>query len=168
MKNSIVSLYERLCLEIQAFPAIFLTLFALLVLLVLLIFIIHVLFVFSRWKKRAFERKILKNEEKRKVEFALPERENSFIRARLNVLRVEEVKENLRFPLCFSYVDGMLKSLSACPLIFSEKIELQNMQELLQTLINKDFFTSNEVKKLNDTFNRLLKLSAKYDVDVKA
>ncbi len=110
----------------------------------------------------------------RKVQYALPEKENTYIRARLhtvlkgdglldkngNVLREKGVQENFRA----EYVKKLLMKLQKAPLTKAERLELHEVSLLFSAYLKKSDWTAQDIRALNDIFSYLLKLSAKYTI----
>jgi len=108
-------------------------------------------------------------EQSRRLQFASGQ-DNSFIRARLNVLCsengtdgfVEETGEELK--LRFVYAKKLLGKLRGVSLSVAEKLEVEEMEKILGLYRQKETFVSEDVRLISETFSRVLKLSAKYGV----
>ena len=104
----------------------------------------------------------------RKVEFTLPDRENTFVRARLstalNLAFCEEETREERIAIEFSQALEMLKKIKIAPLSPAETIELGQMQSDFSAYQKRETFSAKEVAAINEKFARLLKLVAKYAV----
>ena len=104
----------------------------------------------------------------RQVEFALPDRENTYVRSRLaTVLNTESTEEQEReetLPITFTHAQSLLRSLWFAPLSQAERLEMQTLEDDLKKYGERTHFSSKDVRKLNDLFARLLKLSAKHGV----
>ena len=110
----------------------------------------------------------------RKVQYALPEQENTYIRARLhtvlkgdgildktgNLIKEKGVQENFRA----EYVKKLLAKLQKAPLTKAERWELHEVTLLFSAYLKKSDWTAQDIRALNDIFSYLLKLSAKYTV----
>ena len=104
----------------------------------------------------------------RQVEFALPDRENTYVRSRLaTVLNTESVEAQEceeTLPITFTHAQSLLHSLWFAPLSQAERLEMQTLESDLKKYGERTRFNSKDVRKLNDLFARLLKLSAKHGV----
>ena len=116
----------------------------------------------------------------RKVQYTLPEKDNTYIRARLNqalntanipICKAEEanlIKQT--FPkgdkedIHASYARKMLEKLQEAPLTKVERLEMQEVARLFSALLKKSRWTVEDVRLMNDMFSYLLKISAKYAV----
>ncbi|MBO4940373.1 MAG: hypothetical protein J6D30_05085 [Clostridia bacterium] len=105
----------------------------------------------------------------RKLEFTLPDRENNYVRARLNTTlqctdRGEKKAGETTPVLRLEYVKKLLTSVRNAPLTMTERLEAEDMTKLFNVYLSKSKWTSEDVRAVNDLFSRLLKLSAKYAV----
>lgn len=125
------------------------------------LFIFYLFSLISRRKKR-------RKSANREVEFTLPDRENTFVRSRLSTVLNREFckaeRQEEKLAIEFSQALKMLDKISIAPLSAAEKIEVGQMQSDLHTFEEKQTFSVREVSSINETFARLLKLSAKYGV----
>lgn len=126
------------------------------------------LFISAKRKAKKAERaRIL-----RQLQYTLPDKDNSYVRARLNTaLRtptdyvdgVEKERENSPV-LRLEYVRKLLTAVRNAPLSHAERVEAEEMTRLFSAYIAKSKWTPEDVRVINDLFSRLLKLSAKYAV----
>lgn len=104
----------------------------------------------------------------RELKFTLPDRENTFVRARLSTVLnyefLEDERQEEKLAIEFSQALKMLDKVLIAPLSTAEKIEAGQMQADLVAFESKELFSAKEVSAINDKFSRLLKLSAKYGV----
>ena len=120
-------------------------------------------------KKRVAERKANRQKLKRKLQFTLPDRENAFVRARLNtVLKVEEQEgeestENP--PLKLGYASTLLKGLKQAPLSPAERLQAEDIESAFSMYLQKEGWTAGDLRAVNDLCSSLIKLSAKYAVN---
>ncbi len=125
------------------------------------------LFIFSLFSLLSRRRKRRKNAN-REVKFTLPDRENTFVRARLSTVLNREFcqaqRQEEKLAIEFSQALKMLDKISIAPLSAAEKIEVGQMQGDLRAFEEKQTFSAKEVSSINEKFARLLKLSAKYGV----
>lgn len=105
----------------------------------------------------------------RRVEFTLPERENSYVRARLHTAlrtdglqNTQEAREE--FTVCLGYARELLAKVKGAPLSQAERLELEELEKLFALYFCKPKWTAYELRTVNDGCSRLLKLSAKYAV----
>ena len=106
----------------------------------------------------------------RKVQYTLPEKDNSYVRARLNValksqpcegsegMHGETIKEKVRA----EYIKQLLARLQDSPLTKAERLELQENAKLFSVYIQKTDWSAEDIRTINDIFSYLLKLAAKY------
>lgn len=110
----------------------------------------------------------------KKVQYALPEKENTYIRARLRtalkgdgildkdgiLVKEKSVQENFHA----EYAKKLLAKLQNAPLTKAERLELHEVSMLFSAYLKKHDWTAQDIRALNDIFSYLLKLSAKYTV----
>ena len=125
------------------------------------LFVFYLFSVFSRRRKK-------KKAPCRELKFTLPDRENTFVRARLSTVLnrefLEAERQEEKLAIEFSQALKMLDKICASPLSTAERIEVGQMQDALHTFEVKERFSAKEVSSINEKFARLLKLSAKYNV----
>lgn len=122
----------------------------------------------SARKRKRLERE---RQAERERQFTLPDRENTFIRDRLNttlrpsskprsaILYFVE-KEGVRL----EYSRALLTRLKRAKLAVGDRLETEEMSKKLTELMLKDGLTGKELRELNELFSSLLKMSAKYSV----
>lgn len=120
-----------------------------------------------RRKKR--ERKRRRAEIARRLQYTLPERENGFIRTRLNtVLSVKEKEddtgERVGKPVTLEHARALLSKVKAAPLTMAERLQFEELERTFALYIHKEDWMSEDLRAVNDLFSMLLKLSAKYAV----
>ena len=134
-------------------------------------FVYLLLSVSLKWKteKRAKKEKLV--QERRKAVFTLPDRENSFVRDRLNgSLRAEEEAVNEREynledgKLRLNHVRDMLTKLKAAPLSAGDRLETEEISRLITLYATKERLTAKEIRDLNDCLSAILKMTAKYSL----
>jgi hypothetical protein len=134
-----------------------------------------VLFVFSGaaylWlaialgiKNRVIERRKKRAEIKRRLQFTLPDRENAFVRARLNTVLKPEEETGDEPPLKLSYAGALLKKLKEMPLSPAERLQASEMENAFSLYLQKEGWTAGDLRAVNDLCSALIKLSAKYAV----
>ena len=104
----------------------------------------------------------------RKLKFTLPDRNNSFIQARLNtVLQPEnttEIEEGEKKTFRLEHAKQLLAKVKEAPLSKAERLEIEELSKLFNAYLKKYKLTSEDVRLLNEMFAYLLKMSAKYSV----
>lgn len=131
-------------------------------------------------KNRLKKRKPAKEAMRRRLCFELPDRENSYIRARLNTvfksdmvseeIGVECAEENVRAErnaYSFGYARSLLAKVKEAPLTMIERAQTEEIGKLFGLYLKKNTWNANDVTVLNDAFSSVLKLSAKYAVSDK-
>ena len=109
-----------------------------------------------------------RSEKPRQIQFTLPDRENAFVRSRLKTVLnrafCEAEREEERLAVEFSQALKTVEKLSLAKLSPAEQLEIYQMQSALKAFKRKEKFTAKEVSSINETFARLLKLSAKHEI----
>lgn len=122
------------------------------------------LFVRAKRKKRA-----RKEERYRQLQYTLPDRENTYIRARLNGAlhceREEGKVEKSAWKTEFSYARDLLAGLRAAELSATDRLQTEDLSRLLALYGKKEKLDSEDLPLVNDCFAALLKLAAKYAVN---
>ena len=128
-------------------------------------------------QERRIKRKLARADIERRLQFTLPQKDNTFIRERLNtVLRAPEKEEKTdvlneaddgvgateNFRL--SHARTLLAKLRETSLSAADRLETEEMSRLLATYMKKNRLTADDLRTINDTFVGILKLSAKYSV----
>lgn len=112
------------------------------------------------------ERKRRRAEIARRLQYTLPDRENTYVRTRLNTALTacqdEETVQALSVKL--GYARELLGKVQASPLSVGERLQTEEMGKLLTLYKGKDSWTVKEMNGLNEICAFLLKLSAKYSV----
>lgn len=138
------------------------------------------------WRARRRKRRAERERLARAVQFTLPEKENSFIRARLNtVLHVNERNENREIAtpqflerekeegtgeetkateLPLSHAMKLLTKLRQAQTSAADKLSVAELLVLITSYKNKPALTAGELRTLNDAFSAVLKLAGKYSV----
>jgi len=131
------------------------------------------LFLVLTIKEQIARRKARRAEVERRIAYTLPDRENHFIRTRLNTtLRMPENALNAdmgmlfdkKAPLQLHYVRRLFSQLKAAPLSGVERLQVEEMGKVLALYCFKDVWTTLDIRGVNDFCAMLLKLSAKYDI----
>ena len=117
-------------------------------------------------KKAVITRKKRRAEIARRLQYTLPQRENAYVRERLNTaLHVQESSvasktANVRL----GYARVLLNKVKAAPLTVAERLQTEEMGMTFTLYRGKHSWTAEELRGLNDLCAVLLKLSAKYTV----
>lgn len=113
-----------------------------------------------------------KEEKYRQVQYTLPDRENSYVRARLqSVLHTENGTErDIRdrasgWKTEFAYARALLARVRAADLTVTDRFETEELGRLLAMYAKKEKLTAADLQTVNDSFALLLKLAAKYAVN---
>ena len=123
-------------------------------------------------KRKKMERRRFRAEEGRRLQYTLPERENEFIRIRLNTVLKEPKKElnaylgggNLENPIQLRHAFELLNKVKSASLTTAERLQLDEMDKVFSMYVRKENWTSEDLRAVNELFALLLKLSAKYAV----
>lgn len=123
-------------------------------------------------KRRKRERKRLREEGGKRLQYTLPERENAFIRTRLNtVLNMQNDAfnadmggGNMEKPITLGHAWGLLVKVKSASLTAAERLQTEEIERGFSLYTHKESWTSADLCAINDLFAVLLKLSAKYGV----
>jgi hypothetical protein len=74
----------------------------------------------------------------------------------------QECEETL--PIIFAHAQSLVHKLWFAPLSQAERLEMQTIEDDLKKYGERTRFNGKDVRKMNDLFARLLKLSAKHGV----
>lgn len=107
----------------------------------------------------------------RQLQFVLPDRENTYVRSRLNtVLQVPDSRDYKQSgsgePVRLSYARKLLAKVQAEKLSAAERLQVEDIGKTFALYLQKPRWDSADLRTVNDTFACLLKLSAKYAVAV--
>lgn len=102
----------------------------------------------------------------REMQYALPQKDNTFIRSRLNAVSGEEkiVADGDELPLRYTYAKNLLEKLRLQNLSATERLETDELASVFAVYIKKERYTTEDVRLISEAFSRILKLSAKYGV----
>lgn len=132
----------------------------------------HLLFHVREKSMRKKEKKRrMQAELKRREQFVLPDKDNSFIRARLhtalqdaNTSLLQESNGVKQESFRFDYVRKLLTRLKNAPLSTAERLQTEDLEKTLGYCLQKERLHTDDVRLVNDTFSAVLKLAAKYAV----
>ncbi len=123
----------------------------------------------AAWRAAA-EGKKRRAEEKRRLKFTLPDKDNAYVRARLNTaLQAERTELDLdreSAGVRLEYTQKMLSKVKGATLSPIERLDVEEMSGVVALYAKKERWSSSDIRALNEVFARLLKLSAKYEVAV--
>ena len=96
------------------------------------------------------------------MQYTLPQ--NEYVRSRLQTVLegAEEEKEKRECKL--SYARRLLAKVKEAPLTVAEKLEAEELGKALALFVQRDRWTAEDMRRANDLFARILKLSGKYTI----
>ncbi|MBQ7924399.1 MAG: hypothetical protein IJ329_03740 [Clostridia bacterium] len=105
----------------------------------------------------------------RQMRYTLPQKDNTFIRARLNTVLqeespIEETENGEEIKLRFVYARKLLAKLRETALSTAERLETDELVKIFDLYRQKERFISEDVRLISEAFSRVLKLAAKYGV----
>ena len=125
----------------------------------------------SVWSIKIRQKKAAKIQAQRTVKMMLPDKENSFVRERLQqAMHITDIKDLPRAQTFFRflYVQKLLVKISEQPLTTPERLEVMEINKFLGANLHQQNWSIDDVRAVNDCFARVLKLSAKYEVELPA
>ncbi|MBQ7913313.1 MAG: hypothetical protein IJ308_08405 [Clostridia bacterium] len=120
-------------------------------------------------REKAWARRAHRREQVRKLQYCLPDRENTFVQARLNtVLNTTYGEDGLPVTeqIDFGYARQLLAALREKPLSVGEKLQAEDIGKSFGAYLQKPHWSVADLKAVNDAFSALMKLCAKYSVGV--
>jgi len=133
-----------------------------------IVFVSELIFLWVYCKKRRQKRKRERAERARRLQFSLPDKDNSFLRARLNnVLKTPDKDENFQSPIeadgvRFAYVQEMVQKALSAPLSSSDRFDLEETAKLFKAVSLREKWSDKDVRIMNDCCLKTLKVLAKY------
>lgn len=116
-------------------------------------------------RKRLQKRRELRELSVKKTEYALPDKENTLVRERLNtVLKTVTEEESAETYFRFVHAQKLLAKVREKPLTNAERLETEEMDALFHAFSKKEKWNFEDIRIVNEAFARVLKLSAKYAV----
>lgn len=121
-------------------------------------------------KRRRLKKQAERERVHRETVFTLPDRENSFLKDRLNTrLRPAEPNGTITVGaqecgLKLAAVRETLSALKAMPLSVAERLATSAISRGITACAVKDELTAEEVRQINECFCDMLKLAAKYSL----
>ena len=123
------------------------------------------LFGILLFKKRLQERRERRAEATRRLSYALPDRDNSYVKARLQTaLNAPEEAGAEKYNFTLAHARKLLAKIKESPLTAVERLETEEMSRLLALYVQKERWTADDLRIANELFARILKLSGKYAV----
>ena len=135
-----------------------------------LICILFLLVALINKVKKTAERKKERAERERRLQFALPEKNEEFIRARLDSVLNERVRKSdtevraLSKEYSFSYIKKLIALLKEKRTSSADKIQIEEYAHLIGVYAVKEKWTGDDLGVVNEAFARVIKLSGKYAV----
>ncbi len=136
--------------------------------------ITHAAFFLVMWgRRRISERRHIRAETARRLCYTLPDRENSYIRMRLNTtLHVRENElnadmggsEDLKKSIKLTYARQLLSKVKEAELTHAERLQVEETERVFSLYLAKERWDTKDLRAVNDLCASLLKLSAKYAV----
>ena len=124
-------------------------------------------------RRSILERKRRRAEIARRLCYTLPDRENTYIRARLNTaLQIPkealneymDASDALEEPVKLEHARILLSKVREAPLSRAERLQTEEMGKALSLYLRKEGWTIEDLRAVNELCASLLKLSAKYAV----
>jgi hypothetical protein len=117
-------------------------------------------------QKRKYHEGMERAEIVRRLQYTLPQKDNGYIRERLqNSLKIEDVEiERRKVCVRLGYARALLGKVKAAPLTIAERMQADEMDGIFTLYRAKECWTVAELRSFNDVCAALLKLSAKYAV----
>lgn len=118
---------------------------------------------------RVQKRRAKREEVLRKLKFTLPDKDNDFIRARLNTTlsptaKAANASDGEKKTFRLEHARQLLEKVKNAPLSKAERMEAEELSNLFYAYLKKSKWTAEDIRLLNEMFAYLLKLSAKYSV----
>ena len=126
-------------------------------------YFVHAMVALQKRKRRE---KLRCSEVERRLQYTLPQRENMYVRERLDTaLQVQSGEENeKKMKVRLGYARALLYKVQAAPLSTAERLQVEEMAKAFPLYREKETWTAEEVRGVNEWCAALLKLSAKYTV----
>lgn len=119
------------------------------------------------YKQKSWERCVRRFERARKLQYGLPDRDNTYVQARLNtVLRTETDENGLAVTerVDLGYARKMLSAVLEKPLSAGERLQAEDIGKSLGVYFQKPRWSAADLRAVNDVFSVLMKLCTKYSV----
>jgi hypothetical protein len=130
------------------------------------------LFLTLSARRAVLARRRLRAEAERRIQYTLPERDNTFVRARLHTaLRSDNAfnaytggENTQKRSVRLAYAKTLLSKAKEAPLTVAERLQIEEMEKILALYYDKKEWTAEELRSVNELCSSLLKISAKYAV----
>lgn len=119
------------------------------------------------FRARVCRKKRLEKEQAARLEkYVLPDRQNTFVKERLQTALCARPQETFPTEQAFrlSYVRRTLTKLKSAPLSPADRVETERISTTLTQRCFQENLTAEQLRSVNDCFARVLKLAAKYAV----
>lgn len=117
----------------------------------------------KKWARYAERRAEL-----RKLQYCLPDRENTYVQARVNSVLNANCGEDLPEveQIDFGYARKLLSALREKPLSVGERLQAEDIGKSFGVYLQKPRWSVADLRAVNNAFSALMKLCAKYSVGV--
>ena len=120
-------------------------------------------------RERTWQRRARRAEQARRLQYCLPDRENSFVQARLNtVLKAADGEDGLPVAeqIDLGHARRLLAEVLEKPLSVGEKLQAEDIGKSFSIYLQKTRWSVADLRAINDAFSALMKLCTKYSVGV--
>lgn len=118
-------------------------------------------------KGRGLTKKYRLEEEKRRLQYTLPDRENSYVQARLNTVLCADCggeKSAHYARVNLGYARKLLSAVKEKPLSAGERLQAEDIGKSFGLYVEKSRWSATDLRAVNEAFSVLMKLCAKYSV----
>ena len=112
--------------------------------------------------KSRVRRKEKSREKLRKMQYALPK--NEYVRSRLQTVLEKGQEEKEKRDCKLGYAKKLLAKIKEAPLSVAERLEVEELGSALALFAQRDRWSTEDMRRANDLFARILKLSGKYTI----
>ena len=120
-------------------------------------------------RERMWQRRARRAEQARRLQYCLPDRENSFVQARLNtLLKADSGEDGLPVweQVDLGHARRLLAEVMEKPLSVGEKLQAEDIGKSFSIYLQKTRWNVSDLRAINDAFSALMKLCTKYSVGV--
>ena len=125
-------------------------------------------FILIKVKQKRARKRTEREIKAREMCYSLPQKDNTFVRARLGSISQDEEVCNGDvvgdMQLRFAYAKTLLEKLRLKTLCATERLEMDELANVFAVYSKKELYVGEDVRLLNDAFSRVLKLAGKYAV----
>ena len=140
-----------------------------------------VLFAFLSIKRSLARRRELRRPMRKEIQYTLPSHENTYVKTRLNTaLQTQgntslntdtgggdaQEKQSVSMPMPLGYARKLLAKLKEAPLTKAERLETEDVARTFAVYAEKQTRTVGDTRSINELCSWLLKLCAKYSVEI--